>query len=153
MKSLNKSNPCSKERRCDNYQCKKGGCNNVGSSNRLIYDCCAYKKSLNESTSPLIYNLYEGKFQNCNKCTYENKFWRPFSAEIVDVESDLLNITRPSTRCENKKYNPSCGRSRNCLSTYEPDAPVILDRDICPVVYNNIPTSVGKGYKLKKFSC
>ena len=38
------------------------------SSNRLMYDSCAYKQKLGESTSPLNYNLYTGKYENCAKC-------------------------------------------------------------------------------------
>lgn len=153
MKTLDKSNPCSKEKKCDNYQCKKGGCNNVGSSNRLIYDCCAYQKSLNESTSPLNYNLYQGKFDNCNKCTSDGKYWRPFDSMIIDLESELKLITRSATKCPSNKYNPTVKRSKNSLSTFYPENPVILDRDICPVVWNSISKPTNPGYKLKKFNC
>ena len=41
------------------------------SSNRLMYDTCAYKKKLEESTTPLDYNLYTGKYENCSKCRLE----------------------------------------------------------------------------------
>ena len=41
------------------------------SSNRLMYDSCAYKQKLGESTSPLNYNLYTGKYENCAKCRVE----------------------------------------------------------------------------------
>ena len=69
---------------------------NTGSSNRLLYDYCAYKKTLRESTDPFRYRMYEGAFENCNKCIYD-KFWRPF--DLVDEESELKNITRPATKC------------------------------------------------------
>ena len=41
------------------------------SSNRLIYDECAYKKSLQQSTDPLEYSLYTGKYENTAKCRIE----------------------------------------------------------------------------------
>ena len=41
------------------------------SSNRLMYDTCAYKQKLNESTEPLNYSLYTGKYENCAKCRIE----------------------------------------------------------------------------------
>ena len=44
------------------------------SSNRLMYDACAYKKRLQESTTPLDYTLYPGKFENCSKCRIELGF-------------------------------------------------------------------------------
>ena len=34
------------------------------SSNRLIYDECAYEKTLKQSTSQLDYMLYNGKYDN-----------------------------------------------------------------------------------------
>jgi len=116
-----------------------------GSSNRLRYDDCAYQKRLFESTSPLLYNLYEGKFENCNKCIYD-KFYRPY--DLVDYESELLNITRPTTQCDQYKYSATCQRSDMCISTYDRDAPVIFAPEICPIVHNNIPKMVHPGYTL-----
>ena len=41
------------------------------SSNRLIYDTCAYKKELDQSVGPLSYVLNPIKYENCNKCRME----------------------------------------------------------------------------------
>ena len=41
------------------------------SSNRLIYDTCAYKKELDQSTGPLSYTLNPIKYENCSKCRME----------------------------------------------------------------------------------
>ena len=38
------------------------------SSNRLSYDSCAYSKKLQQSTDPLEYNLFRGKFESCTQC-------------------------------------------------------------------------------------
>jgi hypothetical protein len=125
---------------------------NIGGYNRLSYDNCAYEKKLNESVSPLMYRLYEGAFQNCNKCTYQNKFWRPY--DLVDLESELKNITRPNTKCPQLKYNPDCKRSPNCVSTFERDLPVVLDSQVCPVVMNNIPRMNNPGYQVpREYAC
>ena len=35
---------------------------------RLDYDKCAYKKTLEESCSPLDYMLYMGKYENDKQC-------------------------------------------------------------------------------------
>ena len=40
------------------------------SSNRLIYDRCAYATEIKESTEPLEYNLFLGKFENVIKVKY-----------------------------------------------------------------------------------
>ena len=126
---------------------------NLGGFNRLPYDNCAYQKKLHESTSPLSYQLYEGKFQNCHKCTYKNEFWRPYDPSIVDLESELKNITRPSSQCAQLKYNPGCTKSKLCTSTFNKDLPVILDTQVCPVVHNNIPKMKTVGYSVPEFSC
>lgn len=137
MGSRNKKN-------CDIYECKTKGCQNFGNSNRMIYDRCAYQKELYESTAPLSYNLYEGKFENCEKCMHNNEFYRPF--DLVDVESELINITRPNTHCPQFKYNPNCTKTRSCLSTFDKSVPVVPDPSICPIVHNNIPRMNHPGF-------
>jgi len=118
--------------------------NKQGGSTRLIYDECAYRKELCESTSPYAWMMYNGKFDHEQKCK-KDKYWRPFDPEVVDVESDLKNINRPATKCPELKYNPKCQKSGYCISTYDPKVPVILDSDVCPVVFNNIPRQKSNG--------
>lgn len=108
-----------------------------GSSNRLIYDECSYTKSLTESVSPFAYRTYGGAYENEKKCI-KDKFWKRIDSDVVDVESDLKNITRPATKCPSLKYNPKCNKSGQCISTYDPSVPVILDYNVCPIVFNNI---------------
>lgn len=120
---------------------------NQGSSNRPIYDNCAYQKRLYESTSPLAYQLYQGKFENCDKCIFDN-FYTPYDARIVDTESELKNLTRPLSECDQFKYSPTCKRSGMCISTFDKRAPVVYVAEMCPIVYNNIPKMTSKGYKV-----
>jgi len=120
---------------------------NIGGYNRPIYDNCAYQKRLYQSTSPLSYQLYEGKFENCGKCMHENKFYRPF--DLVDVESELRNITRPLSHCPQYKYNPNCPKSKSCMSTFDPSVPVVMPPDACPIVHNNIPKMRHPGYEVQ----
>lgn len=90
------------------------------SFNRLSYDNCEQKKHLNESVSPGLYQINTPVM--CNTCFQNNpqiinqrgsvsmdanKDWR-FYAGPVDVESDLLNINRPNTKCSEGKYEPNC---------------------------------------------
>lgn len=119
----------------------------IGNSTGLNYDSCAYKKQVDESTSPLIYQMYEGKFENCNKCKYD-QFWRVY--DLVNVESELLNITRPNTKCELQKYNPTCKKSKNCISTFDPSLPVVFAPEVCPIVQTNIPKLTHPGYVLNE---
>ena len=118
---------------------------NTGSSNRPIYDTCAYQKDLYESTSPLAYQLYGGKFENCNKCLYDQFYMR---YDLVDVETELRNQTRPLSKCDQFKYSPVCKKSGLCLSTFDKSVPVVLAPEVCPIVYNNIPRQTGPGYKV-----
>jgi hypothetical protein len=118
---------------------------NIGSSTKLIYDNCAYQKNLQISTSPLIYQLYEGKHENCTKCKHD-KFWRPF--DLVDVESELLNITRPNSKCDQFKYDPTCKKSKSCTSTFDKSVPIVYAPEICPIIKNNIPKMTTVGYEL-----
>lgn len=120
---------------------------NIGSSNRLPYDNCAYQKSLRESTSPLQYQLYQGKFENCNKCVHD-KFYAPF--DLVDTESELKNLNKPLSRCDQFKYNPKCKRSGMCVSTFDKSNPIVLAPEVCPIVTNNIKRSTGPGFTLPK---
>lgn len=116
-----------------------------GASNRQIYDCCAYAQALQQSVDPLQYDLYFGAVENCNKCI-DKKAWFKQDKEIVDIESDLWNITRPLTKCDGYKYNPNCKTGPNCVSTFDPNAPRVLSPSLCPIVYNNIPIQNNPGY-------
>ena len=83
------------------------------SSNRLMYDSCAYKKRLNESIGPLNYSMYTGKYENCSKCRIElgsvgGNGVSLFSGNLVDLESDLRGQTRNASLCPSKHYHPPC---------------------------------------------
>lgn len=118
---------------------------NQGASNRQIYDCCDYAQTLQQSVDPLQYNLYFGAGENCSKCI-DKKAWFKQDRQIVDIESELRNQTRPLSRCDFLKYNPNCQTSDSCISTFDPNAPRILSPSLCPIVYNNIPVQTSPGY-------
>ena len=86
------------------------------SSNRLSYDACAYQKDLQQSTSPLDYALYTGKYENCAKCRIEfgvvgGNGVSLFSGNLVDLESDLRGQTRQASLCPKRMYSP---KTENC---------------------------------------
>ena len=88
------------------------------SSYRLIYDSCAYKKNLQQSTEPLQYALYTGKYENSAKCRIElgsvgGNGVSLFNGNLVDLESDLRGQTRLNSLCPCDKYSPKCS-SPNC---------------------------------------
>ncbi len=95
------------------------------SSNRLIYDRCAYATEIKESTEPLEYNLFVGKFENCKTCPV-GKFTNvlPFGDRTV-TESELFGITRQASNCPEKKFqansnfkNAPLSAARMCDSIY-----------------------------------
>ena len=72
---------------------------------RLDYDTCAYAKDLQESTSPLEYLMYKGKYENCKECPdHANNLNFVVKTE---VESELRNQTRFSSKCPTQKYDPT----------------------------------------------
>ena len=95
------------------------------SSNRLIYDKCAYASEIKESTGSLEYNLFKGKYDTCEKCAIGD-----FPAELefgprADTESELYGLTRPNTKCPSLKYdmaqgfqNPSLTPAKTCENIY-----------------------------------
>ena len=84
------------------------------SFNRLNSDLCQYKQVLYESVGPGHYQL--GTPPICDKCIPETPKMRLqrqgvlYQAPLVDAESELRNITNPSTKCPTKKYYPTSCR-------------------------------------------
>ena len=118
---------------------------NLGSSNRINMDNCAYQKRLYESTSPMAYQLYFGKYESCSRCKYDKLYTR---YDLVDIEPELRNQNRPLSKCDQFKYNPDCKKSGLCLSTFDKSVPVTFLPDICPIVYNNLPRYQSVGFRI-----
>jgi len=122
---------------------------NTGYSTRLPYDGCAYEKHLQESVAPLDYRMYTGAYENSGRCVY-NKLYRPF--DLVNEESELLNITRRASKCTECKYSPGCERPAHCggtcRNTFDKKNPVVLAPEVCPIVHNNIKKPTTTGYEL-----
>ena len=93
---------------------------------RGIYDDCAYKRRLHESTSPLLYNINPIAYESCTKC---HQAYPGFTGALggqgfgigpdrVDIDSDLRGQTRLLTNCPTHKYDPTsykyCGSCKNC---------------------------------------
>lgn len=82
------------------------------SLNRLHYDSCAYSTDLLQSVAPLNYMLDPVKYENCNKCRMElgivgGTAVSHINGNLVDLENDLRNQTRPNTHCPAFKYLPN----------------------------------------------
>ena len=55
------------------------------SSNRLIYDTCAYKHNLQQSVGPLEYVLNPIKFENCNKISIHASLYKTIRRKKYNV--------------------------------------------------------------------
>jgi hypothetical protein len=82
------------------------------SFNRLNFDSCAYKHSLNESIGPGEYML--DRNNKCSPCfvpsptVNTNGYGAAIcTKELIDVDSELIGITRKASDCPSKKYLPS----------------------------------------------
>jgi len=83
------------------------------SSNRLIYDGCSYQSKLHESSNALEYLLDISKNENENKCRIElgivgGSNVSHIKGNLVDLESDLLGVTRKATLCPSEKFKSVC---------------------------------------------
>jgi hypothetical protein len=105
------------------------------SSNRLIYDSCAYQKSLQQSTGPMDYAMYTGKYENSAKCRIEfgvssGNGVSLYSGNLVDLESELRGQTRQASLCPSTMYSPNQkmnGKLINqpsCQMQYYPKTPM-----------------------------
>ena len=79
------------------------------SSNRLIYDKCAYKADITQSSNSLVHILDPMKYEHCKKCRHElglvgGNEVSQIRGNLVDLENDLRGQTRYNTRCPLKKY-------------------------------------------------
>ena len=120
------------------------------SSNRLIYDSCAYQKNLQQSTSPLNYMLYTGKYENCAKCRIEfgvvgGNGVSLFSGNLVDLESELRGQNRQASLCPQTMYhptqqntNPSLSHQASCQMQYYPQVPMPEKSKVTSCNYNGV---------------
>ena len=92
----------------------------IMSSNRLMYDSCEAKQRVKDSTEPLNYMLYPGKYENCAKCRIElgavgGNAVSIFSGNMVDLESDLRGQSRPLSKCNANQFNPTTMKPQGSL--------------------------------------
>uniref|UniRef100_A0A6C0E076 Uncharacterized protein n=1 Tax=viral metagenome TaxID=1070528 RepID=A0A6C0E076_9ZZZZ len=102
---------------------------------RQRYDDCQTMQLLNESTGPYLYSIFQPKFEHKDRCIYK-KYPQPFAARFVDNESDLSGRNKPNSKCTGGKY--PFFKCDTCVGTFEGNKnAVVLDPDVCPIVFNN----------------
>lgn len=137
------------------------------SFNRTMYDHCAYKQSLAESTGTLSYMLDPVKYEigDTTKCSVNfgvsgGASVRYPKRTLVEIESELLNLTRPASRCPSKQYAPKCSKPTSNDDNGLPCGPYQLQTD--DHHNNNLkgcylatykPKTTQPGYSLPSLSC
>lgn len=81
------------------------------SFNRLAYDNCRYARELNENTNIIKYVINPERFEHPNKCRPElgligGANVSQVKGNVVDVESELLGITRNLSKCAISQVKP-----------------------------------------------
>ena len=91
------------------------GYNSLSGTVRLSDDPEAYRKRLMESTRPLEYVLNPIGHQRCEQVLAtapgmiaKQGVSMSYSRSPVDIESDLLNLSRPKSKDPAKLYSPTC---------------------------------------------
>ena len=92
------------------------------SLNSLLYDTDASYANFEQSIGTLAYTLDPQKYENFNKCRMElgvvgGSEVSNIKGNLVDLESDLLGVTRKASKAPNKKYMTKCAlldNQNNC---------------------------------------
>jgi hypothetical protein len=140
-----------------------------GYNSRFLYDQCTFDQNLKSTTEPCRYQLVADKYENenmtikkgpcggdlkkigCKPCDTNSNANIEAKWETIgyrtDIESDLLAINRPNTRCADLKYHP-CGSgctkkycAKKCPN-YVVVNTIVCDRHIVPT-NNKMPTTTG----------
>jgi hypothetical protein len=79
------------------------------SFNRLGYDDGSYKYNLKQSVSPGMYQVDKPR-NDCDGCFFPDvimdHYGQALYKNLIDVDSELLGITRKASDCPSKKYLP-----------------------------------------------
>jgi len=109
-----------------------------GSFERQIYDTRAYSTAVAQSTAPLARILDPIAFSRCDPCRVpEPGFIGKVGVSIthqrplIDVESDLQNRGRLSSKDPNQAYKPTCPQCGTCMEGYPCGGGVVASCDKC----------------------
>lgn len=106
------------------------------SLNRLAYDNCSYEQVLGESLGPGFYQLTTPP-NTCNPCHSTDPRIRLQSTgvslnqntNLVDIDSELLGITRNFSNCNKRQFNPN----DKCLN----NSKLCIESEKTPIEFND----------------
>lgn len=113
------------------------------SSNRLIYDSCAYDQKLGDNKNIFNYDMLISKYESCAKCVDKDEVDMQRLPSRVDLESELRIYPNRLTNCSNKKYIPCNLKKEGGCKMQKHITHRLCDRDMLntfniPRFYNNI---------------
>ncbi len=93
------------------------------------YDECYTNQEINQKTAhlPLVMDL--NKYVNCNNLCKQPNTQFPQYNQLIDIESSLMGLDRPSSNCNNNQY-PLCA-SNGCLLTNDNRIPQFTTPYVC----------------------
>lgn len=113
------------------------------SFNRLNSDSCTYQQNINQSVN--VGNYYTGQpRQDCQACFPEDTHYKigmhnigPIQHGIsgstceplIDINSDLLGLTRVATNCSSQKYQKPDKLQEQCEKNFPPVCKVMKSED------------------------
>nr|QFG73980.1 MAG: hypothetical protein [Megaviridae environmental sample] len=127
---------------------------------RQHYDPCETKKQAQESTDPLKYTFYAGKYYNkgkgvpakeatFKKCTMGTP--QLTAANVIDIENELRNLGRPLSQCPSNKYAPTCENPDECAGAFMDNMNLKFSPHmLCDPVPTNQVMPTSPGYDLSE---
>lgn len=124
------------------------------SYNRSLYDTCKNSQQVKDTTNPLIYQLYNGMYQNCNNCNKVNKTAELTVQQRTDLESSLMNIDRPLNDCDSTQPSSDELMKKIGKEKYEFSSPYSCGKHANyaqAMIINNIPIPQNDTEFLQRF--
>ena len=108
------------------------------SFNRLPYDTCSYEHNITESTGPGVYqlttppNTYKVCHSNDPRIRLQTNGVSVNKAEdLIDIDSELIGISRNNTSCPTKKFVP------NYVDNCQPNSKVCIDKEKTKIEFDD----------------
>jgi len=132
------------------------------SFNRLLYDQCNINQKVVEESTPFTYYvnpIYNVNFQRCNNYNRDSEHQFQISDQKIDLENDLLNLDRKTSKCNGEKFNPSCNNGVMCdevsIKKFGNNylfSPPEICHDLFSIIDNNIKKPELKNFDPKDYN-
>ena len=108
----------------------------AGIFDRLKYDECAYQQYTVETKNPELYEIYLPYNENTISSSQNSGAKLPYTLKSkerrVEIESDLLLINLPGSKCATNKFQACTPEGKNKCEYPSVAVPRLSDREIVP---------------------